>query len=78
MGRTLGCHLNHTSILHPTSHPNLEDHLLIHAGGSLLWETWLLVSVSSQGRWHCPPRRDMGQPGPGRLAVASHSGGSSL
>lgn len=77
MGRAPGCGLHHTSILHPTSHPGLEDHLLVPAVGSLLWETGLLVSVSSQGRRCCPPRRDMGPLGPGRLVVAPRPGGSS-
>lgn len=71
MVRALGRGLHCTSILHPTFHTNLEDHLLTSAGGSPLWETGLLVSVSRQGERHCPPSRDMGPLGQGCLWVPS-------
>lgn len=71
MVRALGRGLNGTSILHPTSHTGLEDHLLTSAGGSPLWETGLLVDVSRQGERHSPPSRDMGPLGQGCLWVLS-------
>lgn len=71
MVRALRCGLHCTSILHPTSHTNLEDHLLTSAGDSPLWETGLLVNVSHHGEGHCPPSRDMGPLGQGCLRVPS-------
>lgn len=40
-------------------------------GGSLLWETGLLVSLSPPGRKLCPPPRDVGPLGQWRLRVPS-------